>query len=40
MKEWVESTRTNTIPVVFQLLHHGQSKDRLLNGVNQDVYPN
>ena len=40
MKQWVESPRTDTIPVVFQLLHHRQAKDRLVNGVKQDVYTN
>ena len=40
MKEGVKSSWTDMISVVFQFLHHGQSEDWLVNGVNQDVYPN
>ena len=30
MQKRVESSRTNAIPMMRQLVHHGQSKDRFL----------
>jgi len=30
MQEWVEGSRANAIPMMLQLLHHGQSKDWFL----------
>ena len=39
MKQRVESSWSNTIPVVHQLLHHGQSEDWLMRSVHQHVNP-
>ena len=37
MQERVKRTRANTIPMMGQLFHHGQAKDRLVCGVHQHV---
>ena len=39
MQEWVEGSRTNAISMRLQLLHHGQSKDRLVGGMHQHMNP-
>jgi hypothetical protein len=40
VQERIEGPRTDAVPVMPQLLHHGQSEDRLVGSMNQDVYPN
>lgn len=37
MQEGVESSRADAVSVMRQLLHHGQSKDRLMAGVHKHV---
>jgi len=40
MQEWVEGPRTNAIPMMLQLVHHGQSKDWLMGRMHQHMNPN
>lgn len=39
MQERVKSPGANAVSVMRQLLHHGQSKDRLVRGVQKHVNP-
>jgi hypothetical protein len=39
MQERVERSRPDAIPVMRQLLHHGQSKDGLVGSVHKHVNP-
>ena len=35
MEEWIQSSWSNPVAVMLQLLHHGQAKKRLMSGMNQ-----
>ena len=39
MQEWIEGARANAIPMMRQLLHHGQSKDWLMGSMHQYMNP-
>jgi hypothetical protein len=40
MEEWIQSSRSNPVTVMLQLLHHGQAKNRLMSGMNQHMDAN
>lgn len=39
MEQWIERPRPDPVPVMRQFLHHRQSKNRLVRGMNQHVDP-
>jgi hypothetical protein len=37
VEERIERARSNPIAMMFKFLHHGEAKDRLVRGMNQDM---